>query len=406
MQNASQLDRGVGKSALWSDRCYDQSMNGESNAQRRFSLRRAVCSSLTLTLAACASEPKHAPTRVLSVPEEVWPDENGILAAQVHAWVVISTERGVLGLLETPRYKSGLRRHPSTVEPWTDPQGRARAIWGVSNPSRNGGLAVLTAAQGDRRHAIWLLQPNADSRQILEGVGDPLWDHPMSAMALSPNGRRLAFIAKSDPSIRYRPLIIGNLSIYDVAKTDVVAYRSHLPTFIDDFAVNTRPAWLDDGRRLLVAVAGPNGRASSSARNPSAITHNDAEIRLIDLESHTEETICSGHSPIASSDSKSMLFMRSDQNALYHFDLRSGQHRVIRRHHGLGTVLAFLDGRYVIYTGSPNPSAPVEQTTNNSPLVGPKKMRALKIQDIWTSEVLTLLEGIDPRRSISAASMI
>jgi hypothetical protein len=179
----------------------------------------------------------------------------------------------VLGLLETPRYKSGLRRHPSTVEPWTDPQGRTRAIWAVSNPSRNGGLTVLTAAQGDRRHAIWLLEPNADSRQILEGAGDPLWDHPMSAMALSPNGRRLAFIAKSDPSIRYRPLITGRLSIYDVAKTDVVAYRSHLPTFIDDFAVNTRPAWLDDGRRLLVAVAGPNGRTSSGARNPSAITH-------------------------------------------------------------------------------------------------------------------------------------
>lgn len=383
-------------------------MNVGSQGLQRFNLRRAVCSSLTLTLAACASEPKHAPTRILAVPQKTWPDENETLASRVRAHVAISLERGVIGLLEVAQYSSGLRRHPSTVEPWTDRQGRTRAIWGISNPNRYGALAVLISAEGDRRHAIWLLEPRAAPRQILEGVGEPLWDHPMSPIAFSSSGRRIAFITKSDPLIRYRPLITGKLNIYDLTDTSVTAhpYRSHLPTFFDDSVVNSRPAWLDDGRRLLVAVAGPNGQASSSARDPNASIHSHAEIRLIDLENRTEESICAGHSPVASSDGKSLLLMRGNQNALYQFDLQSRQHRVINRYHGLGTVLAFLDSRYVLYVGSPNPAAPVEQTSNNSPLVGPKNMRALKIQDIWTSEVLTLLEGIDPRRSISAASML
>lgn len=76
--------------------------------------------------------------------------------------------------------------------------------------------------------------------------------------------------------------------------------------------------------------------------------------------------------------------------------------RAVPRRHGLGTPVALIDQRYLLFTGAAHPQSPRELTVNNSPLVGPKTMLALKVMDLQTQAVLTLLEGVDPRRRITA----
>lgn len=73
--------------------------------------------------------------------------------------------------------------------------------------------------------------------------------------------------------------------------------------------------------------------------------------------------------------------------------------------HGLGMPIGLIGHRYLLFTGAPHPQSPRELTTNNSPLVGPKSMLALKVMDLRSEAVLTLLEGIDPRTRLTAGSL-
>ena len=63
-------------------------------------------------------------------------------------------------------------------------------------------------------------------------------------------------------------------------------------------------------------------------------------------------------------------------------------------------VLAWVNDRYLIYRGDVTSGAPSGLTTGNSPLVGPKRLQAVKVMDTYTGEYLTILEGVDPRRKI------
>jgi len=60
-------------------------------------------------------------------------------------------------------------------------------------------------------------------------------------------------------------------------------------------------------------------------------------------------------------------------------------------------VIGWLDDRYLVYRGDVTPGAPSGLTTGNSPLVGPKRLQAVKVMDSQTGEFLTVLEGVDPR---------
>lgn len=364
--------------------------------------RRRACQLLLVGLAGCASEPRTPPPLVLAVPPRLWDGESAELAKRLRGRVIVAGAGKGLEALDLARPAAGL----ATLVPRPfDATGRPLAIWETSPPDASGAVAVLTAAEGERRHALRLLAANRAPRILREGPGEPLWDRPVSALALSADGQALAFVAQPDPTVRYRPLYRGVLTVLDL-RTRAAGPAPPLaldaaPTALL-YALGQRPAWLPGHTRLVYAAAGPEGRAL--AQPPVPERQPDPELRLLDLQRGTDQRLADGHSPLVSTDGESVLFVRGSAAELVVRDLASGAERRLPRRHGLGLPVAWIDSRFLLYTGAPHPQAPQGQTTNNSPLVGPKAMRALKVQDTLTGEVLTLLEGVDPRDKVTAGA--
>jgi hypothetical protein len=362
--------------------------------------RRLACQGLLAGLAGCASEPRTPPPLVLAVPPRAWEGESPQMAARLRGRVIVNRAGQGLEVLDLARPAAGLV--PLAPRP-LDASGQPLAIWDTSPPDGSGSVAVLTAAPGERRHALRLLSADRGPRTLHEGSGEPLWDRPVSALALSADGRRLAFVTQEDPTARHRPLHRGRLAVLDLGGSlgGPAAAIELDPAWAGiRAALGQRPGWLPGHTRLVYAAAGPQGRALAQA--PAPERQPDPELRLLDLARGTDERLADGHSPLVSTDGQSVLLTRGPAFDLVVLELSSGRERRVPRRHGLGLPVAWIESRYLVYTGAPHPQAPPGQTTHNSPLVGPKAMRALKVQDLPTGEVLTLLEGVDPRVKVTA----
>lgn len=64
-------------------------------------------------------------------------------------------------------------------------------------------------------------------------------------------------------------------------------------------------------------------------------------------------------------------------------------------------AIAFVDPSTVLFWAWPTDGAAAKFTKNNSPLVGPKQMRALKLVDLRDGRFETTVPFIDPRRAVS-----
>ena len=371
--------------------------------------RRHLCVAATLVLAGCASEPRQAPTRVLAVPELPWEGESPELADRVTARVLIATNAGSVSVMDVPNWRQGLRTHPAMRLAPEAVQGRLPAIWELSNPDHQGAFVALVPDEGDRRHALRLMHPSRPMRVLRREAGEPLWDRAVSGMALSPDGRFLAMVVQPDPTVRYRPLNLGRLVVLDLeAPLDAngLAPQVDLPPADGryPFVLGQRPAWIHGGRQLLVAAPGPQGRAAQGSPVAPAMQA-DPRIELIDLNHQTRRVLTEGHSPVASGEGSGFLVARGSGVQWSWLEAPGAVARAVPRRHGLGTPIGLIGHRYLLFTGAPHPQSPRELTTNNSPLVGPKSMLALKVMDLRSEAVLTLLEGIDPRTRLTAGSL-
>ena len=368
--------------------------------------RRQLCWAATLALAGCASEPRQPPTRVLTVPERIWDGETAELADRVSARVLVATHAGSVSMLELRHWREGLKAHPAMRAAQADLGGRLPPIWELSNPDARGAFVALVTDEGDRRHALRLLHPGRAQRVLRREAGEPLWDRAVSGMALSPDGRRLAMVVQTDPAVRHRPLHLGRLVVLDLAAppgADGLPPELPLPRAADGFPLELgqRPAWINGGRQLLVAAAGPQGRAATDKPVAPALQP-DPQIELIDLDQQTRTVVMPGHSPMTGGQGAGFMLARGSSFNWSQVDAPGEGLRPVPRKHGLSTPVALIDQRYLLFVGTPHPQSPRELTANNSPLVGPKTMLALKVMDLQTQAVLTLLEGVDPRRRITA----
>jgi hypothetical protein len=64
-------------------------------------------------------------------------------------------------------------------------------------------------------------------------------------------------------------------------------------------------------------------------------------------------------------------------------------------------ALAFVDPSTVLYWAWPTEGSEIGLTEHNSPLVGPKQLRALKLVDLTDGRFQTVVPFVDPRISIS-----
>ena len=263
------------------------------------------------------------------------------------------------------------------------------AVHSLSEPDEEGRVMLVTGVvSAERRYTVHMT--NGDKEQTLfTGPGDPLWDNAISLVSLAPRGGNAAFVVQppENDGKQFRPLLRGPLRLWDSA-----AGRAR---DLGITAIGERPSWFPDGRRFAYAAETvPTG--ASGSEPPEQI------VRILDISTGENTLLASGHLPLVSSDGRSVLVTRGRNFELVLIDVATHTEQKIARARGLGTPIALIDGRYLIYKGRPTPGAPTGVTTNNSPLVGSKAMMAVKLMDIQTGQFVTLVPLIDPRSSATA----
>lgn len=263
------------------------------------------------------------------------------------------------------------------------------AIHTLSEPDADGGVMFVSGIISPGRAYTVHITKHGHEQVLFSGPGDPLWDNAISPISLAPKGGKAAFVAQPPENAgkRFRQLTTGPLRIWDPATTSV--------RDLGVTAVGERPSWFPDGR-MLAYVADTADSTPADARTSNTV------VRLLDTGTGDSTLLVPGHLPLVSSDGQTVLVIRGRNFEVVLVDVKTKTERVISRTHGLGTPIALIDSRYLIYKGKPTPGAPTGETTNNSPLVGPKAMMAIKLLDLETGQFSTLVPLIDPRRSVTA----
>jgi hypothetical protein len=243
-------------------------------------------------------------------------------------------------------------------------------------------------------------------------------------IALSFNGEKLAYLRtslnSSEENLR-GTRVDFHLWLLDTASTGLTR-RLLEGHFVLSGLVDSVLSWFPDNRHLIAVVQGPRGRAAGSPR--LSREEPDAQMALVDTEVGTYRMIGQGRQVWVSTDGTSLLVrlheITPDLDAAAIQRLRASANRPVllfRRtvttidniaepqplNHippEITAVLAWVNDRYLIYRGDVTSGAPSGLTTGNSPLVGPKRLQAVKVMDTYTGEYLTILEGVDPRRKI------
>ena len=327
---------------------------------------------------------------------------NGVCATWAGAaWAqdAASTASGAIRESETPGLRGQLTGSIVTVKPVggivafdlptlqsreVRPANAGRsAVQSVSEPDGQGRVAFVDGNTADRTYSIRILHDGSE-QLLLTGAGDPLWDNAISPVSLAPAGGRLAYVAQppENANRKFQALIQGPLRLWDSAAQSV----RDLPAT----AAGERPSWFPDGRRLAwVSPAMPG-------HEPEPVVH------VLDTQTGSDTILATGHLPLVSSDGQTVLVTRGRSFELVLVNVATRAEQKIARAHGMGTPIALFDSRYLLYKGRPTAGAATGTTINNSPLVGPKAMLAVKVMDLQTMEFATLIPLIDPRSSVTA----
>ncbi len=274
----------------------------------------------------------------------------------------------------------------------------AKAIYEISGPDIQGQVAFVAdggdrSLTGFRGYEVHLLRADGKDEVLFTGPGDALWDHAISALALSPRGGRIAFITqpKENQDQRFRPLVNGPLQIWDVQSKSV--------RDLSITAVNQRPAWFPDGRRLLYVAPVP-GSSPLPYLGPREGEPHLPVIHILDTETGVDSVLAKGHLPIVSSDGLSVLVERY-RGRFVLIDVASGNEKGFPALGRQGHPVALIGSRYVILYGRPLPGEPTGQTGNNSPLVGPKALQTVRLVDLQSDASAVLIPLFDPRKGLS-----
>jgi len=304
--------------------------------------------------------------------------------------------------------------------------------WQSSEPDRQGRVAIGVYTPDDKASpassGFDLLGPSGQ-RQPLVRLNEPARVFS-SESALSFDGNRLAHlrapIPPSAPDAPRRGTVVAfHLWIaYSDGHTEARRLFAD-PLVLGDGLLGDTISWFPDNRHLAVVVQGPRGRAAGAPT--LSRDEPDAQVLVVDTDSGQHRPMGPGRQVWVSSDGQSVLVRLHEVSA----EAASGPTKnrpppawaqrptqLVRRAarpngefgppqalahtpQDITAVLAWLDDRYLVYRGDVTPGAPSGLTTSNSPLVGPKRLQAVKVMDTQTGEFLTVLEGVDPRSRIA-----
>lgn len=280
-------------------------------------------------------------------------------------------------------------------------------IHSVAGPGVDGRVAFIANDMVGKHHSLVMLYADGRRETVFDEPGDALWEHAVGDhLALSPDGRRVALVARTTGIQTHSPdayLFVGKLEVWDVVdKRRVAAVEGTL----DDTL-----AWFPDSSRLAyVRWLGPADAAAVRLRHvdtsdafgasTSSWAHSPI-VHELDLTTGASRPLHAGERPLVSPDGRSLL-VRDFELHWRLLDLASDVSRSVDIEGAIYPgAIAFVDPHTVLFWSWPTDGATIEYTDNNSPLVGSKQKRALKLADLRDGRFQTVLAQVDPRRKVS-----
>jgi hypothetical protein len=320
------------------------------------------------------------------------------LISRVRGWIVMSQPVGGIQTIRLPGLESATPREPDTG---------LLPVHIVSNPDSMGRIAFVENDMMNKRHALALLDADGKTEPIFEAPGDALWDHTVGGyLAFAPDGTRVALVARGKGVQNHSPdayLKEGELEIWRLDERQRISMP--MPAYDDMMA------WFPDGKRLLYTAFVASAEGKKLLRThvkpeetfglKTAAWERVPVIHVLDTESGQSRALHVGERPIVSPDGR-LVILRDFELHWRVLDLESNQSKPFE---AVGSIypgaIAFVDPNTVLYWAWPTEGSEAKYTEHNSPLVGAKQMRALKLVDLRDGRFQTVVPFVDPRRSVS-----
>ncbi|MCE9596238.1 MAG: hypothetical protein K8S98_18765 [Planctomycetes bacterium] len=320
------------------------------------------------------------------------------LVARTHGTIAIDHPHGGIETIELPTQVARLPRAPGPEQ---------LTAHSLAGPDAHGRIAFVANDMTAERHELDLLEVDGRTTRLFAAEGDALWSRVAGRnLALSNDGRRVALVRAADGVTFRSPdayVIEGELGIWDTATHTELMMRSRV---LDDTL-----SWFPDGRRLAFTALVP--RAEAEALLATEVEPSDAfgratlawkrvaVVHVLDVESGQATPLHVGERPIVSTDGRTLVLHDFEQRWRV-VDIESRHSRPFTAPGAVAPgAIAFVDAHTVLYWALPTEGLALKYTESNSPLVGKKTMRTLKLVDLRDGRFQTVVPYIDPRRSVS-----
>ena len=354
--------------------------------------RLVVLSALAGLALACPRDPQE----VAGVPGPESPE----LDARLAGYVVMDRPVGGLVAISLATSEERILR----------PQGQdSGTIHSVSGPDASGRVAFVENHMVAERHLLKTITlEGKDEQVVFEREGDALWSHNGDEigdhLALSPEGGLAAFVENLERIQMRKPSALlgrGQLAIWDVA--------AGAPVQVEVRALDFPLAWLPGGRKLAYADLVPREAGlellQSHAETDGTFGQEFAQWEAIpalfvyDLDTRTARAVHVGTRAAATPDGRALAVVGFEP--AWRLCALEGQGcRGLLAPGNMGAI-AFVEPNLLLYRAPHTEGAELRWTEHNSPLVGPKPMRSLKVADIDTGQFRSVVPYVDPRTSIS-----
>jgi len=279
-------------------------------------------------------------------------------------------------------------------------------IHAIAGPDTKGCIVYVKNDMMAQKHSLKMTDLNSSMDVVIfERSGDAIWERVIGHdIALSPSGEKVAFVGKHQTLNIDSHKRLGFLIDYGPLEVWLVEAKTPLKTNVH--AVDRGMSWFPDNNRLAYTTLLPRSRIFQEQPSQEISEEFDnwdriPAVMVFDLSAGTSHFLHVGWGPVVSLDGRSVL-VSDVKKQHWLVDVETRQPRQISWPGDWDSaVISFVGENLILYFGPPTTGSELQWTTRNSPFVGSKLMRTLKVADLQSGKFKTVLSPADPRMQVS-----